>query len=71
MQRKMVKKEDHMISIVPRTSGDDCHPETVSVAVADVSLTMSEVVASRHDEWSSGRKNEARRSRVGMTSVNI
>lgn len=44
VQRKMVKKEDHMMSIVPRVSGVDCHPDTVDLISASVLLDMAEVL---------------------------
>jgi len=36
----MVKKDDQMMSIVPRMSGVDCHPETVGLMLVNVLLSM-------------------------------
>jgi hypothetical protein len=43
VQRKMVRKEDQMISIVPLLSGVDTHPDTVECTIVTALLVMIDV----------------------------
>jgi hypothetical protein len=49
VQRKMVKKDDHIMSIVPLVSGVDCQPDMVRLVVATVSLSIVEAIAEWHE----------------------